>query len=106
MKTRKQRGPSRLFLSLFFALTWPWIPQAQAIKRPKLVVLLVIDQFRADYLTRFESRFLAPTGKKGEVGGFRYLMTQGAYYPYAEYDILQSMTAPGHATVLTGSFPY
>lgn len=74
-------------------------------KRPKLVVVLVIDQFRADYLTRFEKRFLPATGK-GEVGGFRYLMTQGAYLPFGEYGMLQNMTGPGHATILTGAFPY
>ena len=81
-------------------------PAAVSTARPKLFLVLVIDQFRADYLTRFESRFLAPVGKSGEVGGFRYLMSRGAYYPYAEYEILQSMTGPGHATVLTGSYPY
>jgi predicted AlkP superfamily pyrophosphatase or phosphodiesterase len=76
------------------------------ITRPKLVVLLVIDQFRADYLLRHESRFKPAQGPGGEVGGFEYLMRQGAYYPMAEYGILQSMTCPGHATVLTGAYPY
>jgi predicted AlkP superfamily pyrophosphatase or phosphodiesterase len=66
--------------------------------RPKLIVMIVIDQFRADYLMRFESRF-APDG-------FRALMSEGAYYPYGEYGLLQSMTGPGHATVLTGAYPY
>jgi predicted AlkP superfamily pyrophosphatase or phosphodiesterase len=66
--------------------------------RPKLIVMIVIDQFRADYLMRFENRF-APDG-------FRELMSEGAYYPYGEYGLLQSMTGPGHATVLTGAYPY
>ncbi len=74
--------------------------------RPKLVLMLVIDQFRADYLTRFATRFEAAAGKDGRVGGFRYLMEKGAYFPLAEYDVLQSMTCVGHATVLTGSYPY
>ncbi|MGZ3687882.1 MAG: alkaline phosphatase family protein, partial [Bdellovibrionota bacterium] len=74
--------------------------------RPKLIFMIVIDQFRADYLTRFEKRFLPPRSQGGDVGGFRYLMTQGAYYPFAQYDLLQSMTCPGHATVLTGAYPY
>lgn len=65
--------------------------------RPKLVVLLVIDQFRADYLMRFNSRFLPAKGPKG-TGGFRTLIENGAYYPLAEYDTLQCMTGPGHAT--------
>lgn len=79
---------------------------SKEFKKPKLIVVLVIDQFRADYLTRFRERFL-PAGKSsGVVGGFNYLISNGAYYPYAQYDILQSMTGPGHATVLSGSYPY
>jgi predicted AlkP superfamily pyrophosphatase or phosphodiesterase len=75
-------------------------------KRPALVVAIVIDQFRADYLTRFERKFLPATSKQGLPGGFELLMSRGAYFPFAEYDILQSMTCPGHATILTGSYPY
>nr|AGU12008.1 Type I phosphodiesterase/nucleotide pyrophosphatase [uncultured organism] len=73
------------------AAVWP-------AKKPKVVVVIVIDQFRADYLSRFQSQFSA--------NGFRALMNNGAYFPYGEYDILQSMTGPGHATILTGSYPY
>src|SRR5690242_10222160 len=76
----------------------PFKPATPAsIAAPKLVVMLVIDQFRADTLARFESRYLpAQSGKT--VGGFRYLMEKGAYYPLGEYDVLQCMTGPGHAT--------
>jgi hypothetical protein len=81
------------------------LPLAQYRKRPKLVLVLVIDQFRADYLTRFESRFL-PAEKGGTVGGFQYLMSKGAYFPFGQYDLLQNMTGPGHATILTGAYPY
>ncbi|MBC7371694.1 MAG: alkaline phosphatase family protein, partial [Bdellovibrionaceae bacterium] len=80
-------------LSLSTAAAAPW-PAA----RPKLVVLIVIDQFRGDYLSRFGDKFVKD--------GFRGLMNQGAYFPYGEYDILHSMTGPGHATVLSGSYPY
>ncbi|MBC7465413.1 MAG: alkaline phosphatase family protein [Bdellovibrio sp.] len=71
---------------------------------PKLVVVIVIDQFRADYLTRFKDKFIKPK-TKGEIGGFQFLMSEGAYYPFAEYDVLQSMTCPGHAMISTGSYP-
>jgi predicted AlkP superfamily pyrophosphatase or phosphodiesterase len=74
--------------------------------KPKLVLLVVVDQMRADYLTRFESRFLPSFSSGGRVGGFRYLMANGAYFPFAEHGLLQNMTGPGHATLLTGSFPY
>jgi predicted AlkP superfamily pyrophosphatase or phosphodiesterase len=68
--------------------------------------MLIIDQFRADYLTRFKERFLPAKNPNGSLGGFNYLISNGAYYPYAQYDILQSMTGPGHATLLSGSYPY
>ena len=74
---------------------------------PNLILVLVIDQFRADYLMRFKSRFLPGGSASGaKPGGFQYLTSNGAYYPFGQYDILQSMTGPGHATVLTGSYPY
>ena len=71
----------------------PW-----ATSKPKLVVVLVIDQFRADYIPRFQHLF----GKDG----FKALINNGAYFPYGEYDLLQAMTGPGHATVLIGAYPY
>jgi len=73
---------------------------------PKLVVVLVIDQFRADFLSRFKKRFLPAQSNDGTVGGFNYLMEQGAYFPQAEYNVLQAMTAPGHATIVTGAYAY
>jgi len=74
-------------------------------KKPKLVVLLVIDQFRSDYLTKYQNEFIT-AGGKGGVGGFNYLMKKGAYYPFAEYDVIQCMTCPGHAMIATGTHPY
>ena len=79
---------------------------AQYPNRPKLILTLVIDQFRADYLTRFERRFLPARGPKGAIGGFRYLMNEGAYFPFGQYDHLHSATGPGHATILSGAYPY
>jgi predicted AlkP superfamily pyrophosphatase or phosphodiesterase len=79
---------------------------ALTIKKPKLIVVLIIDQFRADYLTRFKERFLPAKNPSGILGGFNYLISNGTYFPYAQYNILQSMTGPGHATLLSGSYPY
>src|SRR5262245_47316159 len=64
--------------------------------KPKLVLLLVVDQFRADYLERFGDLF----GKDG----FRRLM-EGAYFTNANYDYVPTYTAPGHAAISTGSVP-
>lgn len=79
--------------------------EAQAA-RPKLVVVLVIDQFRSDNISRYESRFLPANDKTGKLGGFNYLLKKGAYFPLAQFNILQPMTGPGHATILSGTYPY
>ncbi|MBU6154843.1 MAG: alkaline phosphatase family protein [Bdellovibrionales bacterium] len=69
----------------------------------RLGVVLVVDQFRADYLMRFRERLKAAGPSSG---GFRLLMEKGAYFPLADHGLLQNMTGPGHATILSGSYPY
>jgi predicted AlkP superfamily pyrophosphatase or phosphodiesterase len=64
--------------------------------RPKLVVVIVIDQFRADYLERYHDQF-------GD-GGFKLFLDRGAYFTDCNYDYANTRTAPGHATLLTGSY--
>ena len=64
--------------------------------RPKIVVVIVVDQMRGDYLERFRGKF-------GE-GGFRLLMEQGAYFTDCYYDYINLQTAPGHATISTGAY--
>src|SRR5208337_4952228 len=64
--------------------------------RPKLVVVIVIDQFRGDYLERYRDQF-------GE-GGFRLFLDHGAYFTDCNYDYANTRTAPGHATLFTGSY--
>lgn len=78
---------------------------ASYAQKPKLVLVVVIDQFRADFMSRFASRMRPALGKGGEAGGFKFLMSKGAYYPAARFDLLQNMTCPGHATILSGSTP-
>lgn len=75
-----------------------------AVQKPKLILVISIDQFRADYLERYKSHFLPAKGKK--IGGLNYLKQQGAYFSHAEHGLLQDMTCPGHATILTGAFAY
>ncbi len=96
-----------LTLSIFgLNFLWAAQPLKKYLQKPKLIVVIVIDQFRADYLSRFESRFLPAQDKTKKIpGGFKFLMENGAYYPLAEYDVLQSMTCPGHAMIMTGSHP-
>jgi len=63
---------------------------------PKLVVVIVIDQFRGDYLERYRDLFVE--------GGFRTFLDRGAYFPDCNYDYANTRTAPGHATLFTGSY--
>ena len=62
-----------------------------------LVVVLSIDQMRADYLERFAPYF--------SERGFKRLMREGAYYPNARLDYANAETAPGHASLATGLLP-
>ncbi|MGV3724282.1 MAG: alkaline phosphatase family protein [Actinomycetota bacterium] len=71
---------------------------------PRLVVVVSIDQFRADYLNRFADLYL-PARTRGAVGGFRYLMERGARYPDCRYDHHRTVTAAGHAIIGTGAQP-
>ncbi len=66
-------------------------------KRPKLVVVLVIDQFRYDYLMRFRPYFVK--------GGFNRLLDSGAVFGDCRYNDASTLTGPGHATLLTGAYP-
>lgn len=66
-------------------------------QRPPLVVLISVDQLRADYLSRFDTLF-------GE-GGFRRLMEQGAWFPDARLPYTLSFTAVSHAAIATGCNP-
>src|SRR6516225_4512723 len=63
---------------------------------PRLIVVIVIDQFRADYLERFRDQY-------GE-SGFRTFLDKGAYFTNCFYDYANTSTAPGHATLFTGAY--
>ncbi|HEY0405446.1 MAG TPA: alkaline phosphatase family protein [Pyrinomonadaceae bacterium] len=65
--------------------------------RPRLLLLIVVDQFRYDYLERFGDLFVQ--------NGLRRLMREGASWSEANYDHMPTYTAPGHATTMTGTWP-
>ncbi|MEO7157135.1 MAG: alkaline phosphatase family protein, partial [Vicinamibacterales bacterium] len=65
-------------------------------KPVRLVVALVVDQMRPDYLDRFKS---------GLRGGFAMLLREGVFFRNAEQDHAVVETAPGHATMMTGRSP-
>lgn len=63
---------------------------------PKLVLVIIIDQVRGDYLDRYRDQF-------GE-GGFRLFLDHGAYFSNCFYNYANTRTAPGHATLFTGAY--
>src|SRR5580658_7571219 len=69
---------------------------AAAPNKPKLVLAIVIDQFRYDYLTRFRSEYHS---------GFERLLTKGAVFTNARYIHFPTVTAVGHSTFLSGATP-
>ena len=86
-----------LLLAVFLVI--PLTPPALASAydaHPKLVIILVVDQFRADYLDRYRADF------KGR--GFRLFLDHGAYFEDCYYDYANTKTAPGHATLGTGAY--
>ena len=65
-------------------------------RRPKLVVAIVVDQFRYDYLTRFRADY---------TGGLATLLRNGAVFTNARYDQFPTVTAVGHSIIMTGANP-
>lgn len=67
------------------------------VSNPKLVVGIVVDQMRYDYLTRFNSKF-------GD-GGFKRMINQGFNCKNNHFNYVPTYTGPGHASVFTGTTP-
>jgi hypothetical protein len=85
-------------LCLLFPLSGVSPARADAYNaKPKLVVVLVIDQFRGDYLERYRSDFKT-------ANGFNLFLKRGAYFTDCYYDYANTMTAPGHSTIGTGAY--
>jgi arylsulfatase A-like enzyme len=69
---------------------------ANAPDKPRLILTIMVDQFREDYTTRFRNEY---------TGGIAQLLEEGAVFPDAHQDHFPTVTAAGHATLLTGSVP-
>jgi predicted AlkP superfamily pyrophosphatase or phosphodiesterase len=82
---------------LALLLSMGLIPAASAAETPKLVVTIVVDQMRYDYLERFEPFF----GRNG----FRLLTERGSFMTFARYNYMPTVTGPGHASYLSGGGP-
>ncbi len=71
-------------------------PASAPARRPKLVVMLVVDQMRGDYIDKFRANW---------TGGLKRLVDEGAWFPDAAYPYAATETCVGHSTISTGAFP-
>src|SRR6266545_1743510 len=71
-------------------------PRPPAPARPKLVVVITVDQLRPDYLDRWKSQL---------TGGLFQLVSEGAVFADGFQHHAVTETAPGHATILSGLWP-
>lgn len=81
---------------LVILLLSPLFSNGQA-EKPKLVVGIVVDQMRQEYLYRYSDKL----GK----GGFKRLMNEGFMLRNAHYNYVPTYTGPGHASIYTGATP-
>lgn len=84
-----------LFILFSFVISGSLL--AQEKKTPKLIVGIVVDQMRADYLQRFYNDF--------SEDGFKQLINKGFYCQNVHYNYKPTSTAPGHASIFTGTTP-
>ncbi len=92
-----RRRPALAQFLAVVVLLFPSFLSAQVYSgKPKLIVIVIIDQFRGDYLNRFHDEF------KGR--GFRLFTDEGAWFTNCYYDYANTKTAPGHATLGTGAY--
>lgn len=83
-------------LALLLGLVWA-APLAAQRGGPPLVVVITADQLIPDYLERYRAQF---------TGGLARLLDEGAWFTQAYHDHGITETAPGHAVVLSGRYPY
>ena len=84
-------------LWLYFASSVAYTQAPPSVsERPKLVLVVSIDQMRFDFLERFEPLFK---------GGLRQLLDRGGVFTNANYRHASTETGPGHSVLLSGSHP-
>jgi len=93
MKTLK----TTLLVVLLMATSGIEVRAQQGPDKPKLVVGIVVDQMRNDYLSRYYNRFTE--------GGFKRLLNEGYQFANAHYNYKATSTGPGHASIYTGTTP-
>ncbi len=92
-------------LKLIACILFPFFVQAQTIKNtnketiktPKLVVGIVVDQMRSDYIARYWNKL--------SDNGFKRLVNNGFYCKNTNYNYVPTFTGPGHTSIYTGTTP-
>jgi predicted AlkP superfamily pyrophosphatase or phosphodiesterase len=87
----------KFLLFLFLVLATAPVLKAQSTSKPKLVIGMMVDQMRWDFLYKYSDRY--------SQGGFKRLLREGFSCENAMIDYTPSYTAAGHAAVYTGSVP-
>ena len=85
------------YLAFSIILLFGFKPKENHQKKPKLVIGIVVDQMRYDYLTRFQDRF--------SEGGFKRLLNNGFSLENAHYNYIPTYTAVGHTSIYSGTTP-
>jgi len=65
-------------------------------RAPRLIVLLMVDQFRGDYVERFQHQWTR---------GLHRMVAEGAWFRQAQYPYYNTVTCAGHSSVATGAIP-
>jgi hypothetical protein len=92
-----RRVPGFLLLLALLHGCAPLAPPEKIGRREPLVVVVVVDQLRTDYLETYGPQFTA---------GLRRLIDNGAWFREAAYPYLNTVTCAGHSTIATGTLPY
>lgn len=82
---------------LFFTLFFTQLTFAQTTEKPKLIVGIVVDQMRMEYLYRFQDNYTE--------NGFKKLIRNGYNLKNTHYNYVPTATGPGHASIYTGTTP-
>ncbi len=85
------------FLVFFYLFTFVATAHEKEVQRPKLVVGIVVDQMRWDYLYRYQEKYTAD--------GLNKLLSKGYVCQNTQIPYVPTYTAPGHTCIYTGSVP-
>ncbi|MGA2824071.1 MAG: alkaline phosphatase PafA [Bacteroidales bacterium] len=91
----------RIFMLLIFISFFQTISAGKGNERrlqPRLIIGIVVDQMRYDYLYRFYDQY---TEK-----GFKRLLNEGMNFTFTQYNYIPTFTGPGHSSIYTGTTPY